>query len=186
MSSRGRPARNSPGGSLPDDESTGALPRRHKIVERKSPALPPRLQEYFAKPGCPAESNQRPPSMKYLTALLLLILLVLPAGMMTQSKAAPVQPFCTIVDDSGSACCEPAAVHCCCSVSPVAPVPPPPPLPSSSSVKEAVAPLPTLLILEELPRWADLPAPSAFLHRGNPPASASSVSFCVLRCSLVI
>jgi hypothetical protein len=106
--------------------------------------------------------------------------------MMTQSKAAPVQPFCTIVDDSGSACCEPAAVHCCCDVSPVAPAPPLPPLPSSSSAKEAAAPLPTLLILEELPRWADLPAPAAFLHRGEPLATAPSVRLCVLRCSLLL
>ena len=124
--------------------------------------------------------------MKHLTALLLLILLVLPAGMMTQAEAAPVQPFCTIVDDSGSACCKPAAVHCCCDVSPVAPAPPLQPLPSSSSAKEAAAPLPTLLILEELPRWADLPAPSAFLHRVEHLATAPSVSLCVLRCSLVI
>ena len=124
--------------------------------------------------------------MKHLTALLLLISLVLPAGMMTQAKAAPVQAFCTIVDDSGSTCCEPAAVRCCCDVSPGAPVPPPQPLPSSSSAKEAAAPLPTLLILEELPRWADLPAQSAYLHRGNPLATAPSVRLCVLRCSLLL
>lgn len=125
--------------------------------------------------------------MKHLTALLLLISLVLPAGMMTQVKAAPVQAFCAIVDDSGSACCEPAAVHCCCDVSPGAPAPPPPqlPLPTSSSAK-AAAPLPTLLILEELPRWADLPAPSAFLHRSNPLATDPSVRLCVLRCSLLL
>ena len=123
--------------------------------------------------------------MKHLTALLLLISLVLPAGMMTQVKAAPVQAFCATVDDSGSACCEPAAVHCCCDVSPGAPAPPPPPLPTSSSAK-AAAPLPTLLILEELPRWADLPAPSAFLHRSNPLATDPSVRLCVLRCSLLL
>ncbi len=125
--------------------------------------------------------------MKHLTALLLLISLVLPAGMMTQVKAAPVQAFCATVEDSGSACCEPAAVHCCCDVSPGAPAPPPPqlPLPTSSSAK-AAAPLPTLLILEELPRWADLPAPSAFLHRSNPLATDPSVRLCVLRCSLLL
>jgi hypothetical protein len=126
--------------------------------------------------------------MKHLTALLLLISLVLPAGMMTQVKAAPVQAFCATVEDSGSACCEPAAVHCCCDVSPGAPAPPPLPLPSSysSSAKAAASQLPTLLILEELPRWADLPAPSAFLHRSNPLATDPSVRPCVLRCSLLL
>ncbi|MES2466014.1 MAG: hypothetical protein V4675_01835 [Verrucomicrobiota bacterium] len=126
--------------------------------------------------------------MKHLTALLLLISLVLPAGMMTQAKAAPVQPFCTIVDDSGSACCEPAAIHCCCDVSPSGPATPvqPVPLPTSSSAKEAAAPLPTLLILEELPRWADLPAQSAFLHRSAPLVTAPTVRLCVLRCSLLL
>ena len=126
--------------------------------------------------------------MKCLTALLLLFSLVLPAGLMTQAKAAPVQTFCAVVDDSGSACCQPAAIRCCCKVSPGEPATPvqPVPLPTSASAKEAAAPLPTLLILGELPRLADLPAKSAFLHRGAPPATAPSVRLCVLRCSLLL
>lgn len=126
--------------------------------------------------------------MKHLTALLLLISLVLPAGVMTQAKAAPVQAFCTIVDDSGSACCEPAAVYCCCDVSPGEPATPvqPLPLPTSAAAKDTAAPLPTLLDLGELPRWADLPATSAFLQRSAPLAMAPSVRLCVLRCSLLL
>lgn len=126
--------------------------------------------------------------MKYLTALILLFSLVLPAGMMTQAQAAQVQDFCTTVDDSGNACCAPAAIHCCCNVSPGEPATPvqPLPLPTSAAAKDAAAPLPTLLVLGELPRLADLPANSAFLHRSAPLATAPSVRLCVLRCSLLL
>jgi len=126
--------------------------------------------------------------MKCLTALLLLFSLVLPAGMMTQVQAAPVQNFCTTVDDSGSACCEPAAIHCCCDVSPAEPATPvqPLPLPTSAASKDAAAPLPTFLVLAELPRMADHPAQSTSFCQHVPHATDPSVRLCVLRCRLLL
>ena len=100
--------------------------------------------------------------MKLLTALILLLSLVLPAGMVSQAVAGPVQGFCTVVDESGSACCNPAEVHCCCDVSPGE------------------------LVLAELPRLSASPAKSAFFSDRAPFVTAPPVRLCVLRCSLLL
>ena len=126
--------------------------------------------------------------MKLLTALILLLSLVLPAGMVSQAVAGPVQGFCTVVDESGSACCNPAEVHCCCDVSPGEPAPQPlQPLPASSAAaKDIAASLPNLLVLEELPRLSASPAKSAFFSDRAPFVTAPPVRLCVLRCSLLL
>lgn len=126
---------------------------------------------------------------KNLTALLLLLALLLPVGMVMQGKAGPTPVVCTILDDSGKACCVPAATKCCCDATPAPSLPPASPLPqpaSSSAAKAIAAALPNLLFLAELRRLSDSPdKPAPFSDRA-PYATAPPVRLCVLRCSLLI
>jgi hypothetical protein len=125
--------------------------------------------------------------MKLLTALLLMLSLVLPVGALTVSGPVEIPAFCTVIEADGSACCEPAAVHCCCSATPEAPAPAPQPAPASPNhVRDLAAALPDLFLLTELPRLSEIsrtPAPDNDRATG---LTLPSVRTCVLRCSLLL
>jgi hypothetical protein len=131
------------------------------------------------------------PTVKTLTAILLLLSLVLPAGMLSMAMASPGAAVCNVVvDDSGTTCCKPAAVHCCCDAKPAGPQDPAPslPLPSSSTsaAKDIAASLPILFTLAELPRLSEATPLSAPFGDRAPFATAPPARLCVLRCCLLI
>lgn len=125
--------------------------------------------------------------MKILTALLLMLSLVLPAGALTASGPAEIPVFCTMIEADGSACCEPAALQCCCSADPEVPVEAPQPTPvSPGQIRDLAAALPELIFLTELPRISENNRKSAPDNDHALTRTLPSVRACVLRCSLLL